>query len=186
MPTQAELRAELEYVIEPQVRQYCGPIFFTRSLHWAEGYVTANGSFGLVDTGSKKLLVTCHHVWDEFQRGRLNDPDLRMCLSVGKGPAVPFNPTNTIGEDRQSDIVAFDMGSLTAAIGALKFFSLRQNPAPRVAQEDIVFFSGFPGKLRLAEGRALTFSRAPCVVRLCSADPWHFRLNVSEFREEAR
>ena len=68
-------RRELEFVVEPQVRQYCGVIYFTRSLERAQGNVTANASFGLVDTGSKKLLVTCHHVWAEFQKARIESPD---------------------------------------------------------------------------------------------------------------
>src|SRR6266852_1816998 len=71
VPSTSKLtRNELEFLIEPQVRQFCGPIFFTLSLKSALGNVTNNGSFGLVDTGSKKLLVTCHHVWKEFQERR--------------------------------------------------------------------------------------------------------------------
>jgi hypothetical protein len=58
---------ELTFLIEPQISPICGPLFFTRSLESAVDNVTANGSFGLVDTGQKKLLVTCHHVLEEFE-----------------------------------------------------------------------------------------------------------------------
>ncbi len=74
------IRTLLEFVVEPEVRQYCGPVFFTRSLKVAGGNIVANGSFGLVDTGKKKLLVTCFHVWEEFQKAQRADSDLKMCL----------------------------------------------------------------------------------------------------------
>lgn len=57
-------RLDLEFVIEPQVRYFCGLIFFTKSMETPAGTIVNNGSFGLVDTGSRKLLVTCSHVWD--------------------------------------------------------------------------------------------------------------------------
>jgi hypothetical protein len=53
---------ELEFVIEPQIRGFCGPLFFARSLESAKGNITANGTYGLIDTGEKKLLFTCQHV----------------------------------------------------------------------------------------------------------------------------
>jgi hypothetical protein len=40
-----------------------------------------NGSYGLVDTGSMKLLVTCRHVWEGFQSYRKKAYIFR-CLSA--------------------------------------------------------------------------------------------------------
>jgi hypothetical protein len=45
----ATLKDDMEYVIEPQVRKFCGPLFFTTSPENVLA-ITNNGSFGLVDT----------------------------------------------------------------------------------------------------------------------------------------
>src|ERR1035441_4870910 len=108
---------ELEYVIDPFAHQFCGPIFFTKSLETAEGNITANGSFGLVDTGLKRLLVTCYHVWDEFQMRSLADSNLRMGICLDTKNPIVFAPTRAIGEDQELDIVTFDMEPLLQACG---------------------------------------------------------------------
>ena len=132
-------RTELEFVIEPEVRQFCGPLFFTQSRQTAFRSVTDNGSFGLVDTGQKKLLVTCLHVWEAYQQKRLQNPDLKLCLCLDKGNPVLFAPDKPIGENQKLDIATFDMEPLLAACGGRKFYSLKQNPAPKVEKGDLLF-----------------------------------------------
>jgi hypothetical protein len=178
MPT----RTELEFVIEPQVRKFCGPIYFTRSLDEAEGNVTANGSFGLVDTGTKKLLVTCYHVWDEFQKERLERPELKMCLCLDQGPAALFESPEPLGEDPEFDLATFDMQPLLAACGSRKFYQLNQNPPGRVREGDAVFFIGFPGNLRRVIGGELRFGRVPFGVKVCSVDGWHIQSEISKLK----
>jgi hypothetical protein len=172
-------RTELEYRIEPEVRQFCGSIFFTKSLETPLNNITANGSFGLVDTGSKKLLVTCYHVWDEFQEAHLENPDLVMCLCLDKGNPVVFAPDKPIGKDRELDLVTFDMEPLLAACSKRKFYPLNQNPAPRVAKGDALFFIGFPGNLRIIVNDALGVGRAPYAVMCCSVDGLRFHSDIS-------
>lgn len=172
-------RRELEFVVEPQVRQFCGAIFFTRSLEKAEGNVIANGSFGLVDTGSKKLLVTCYHVWDEFQKALPENPNLQMCLCLDRGNPVVFSPDKPLGADRDLDIVTFDMEPLLAACGKRKFYPLNQNPARKVAKGDVLVFIGFPGYLRCVVDEALGFGRSPFGVRVCSVDGLRFHSDIS-------
>jgi hypothetical protein len=58
----------LEWIVEPQVTRFCNPVFFITSDKKVAGHIEASGSYGLMDTGRKKLLVTCHHVFDEFRR----------------------------------------------------------------------------------------------------------------------
>jgi hypothetical protein len=74
----------LKFVIEPQINPFCGPLCFTRALEWAAGHVITNGSFGLVDTGKRKLLVTCYHVWEEFENLQRKCPELKMCIFLGR------------------------------------------------------------------------------------------------------
>jgi hypothetical protein len=92
MPTTtSEELAKLQHQVEP----YSGPIFFTKSLKTPLGNVTNNGSFGLVDTGKRKLLVTCHHVWQRFQEERGKEPELKMCICLDT--PVCFAPTGAWG-----------------------------------------------------------------------------------------
>lgn len=83
---------DLRFIIEPEIRGYRGPLFFTRSLKIAAGEnVITNGGFGLVDTGQKKLLVTCHHVWKTFQELHDSDPNVRMCICLDAQSPVVFD-----------------------------------------------------------------------------------------------
>ena len=173
-------RTELEFRIEPEVRQFCGPIFFTHSLETPLGTVTANGSFGLVDTGIKKLLVTCYHVWDEFQKARLENPDLMMCVCLDWKNPVVFAPNKPLGEDQKLDIATFDMEPLLAACGGRKFFPLNQNPPRKVEKGDALFFIGFPGNLRCVVENKLGVGRAPYAVMCCSVEGLRFCSDISK------
>ena len=171
-------RMELDYVVGPYVRQFCGPIFFTNSLQVPNA--SANGSFGLVDTGRKKLLVTCHHAWEEFQVARHNQPNLQMCLCLDQGPPVVFAPSSPIAEDPRLDIATFDMKALLAACVGRKFYPLMQKRPRKVLAGDGLFFIGFPGRMRRIEHGAIVFGRAPFAVHLCSADSWHIQSDISK------
>src|SRR5208283_1577369 len=98
---------DLKLVVEPEVRQFCGPLYFSRSLETASGVIN-NGSFGLVDTGSKKMLVTCRHVWNEFRKARRENSEVKMCVCLDSGPFVVLDADEPLGEDEKLDIATFD------------------------------------------------------------------------------
>ena len=105
---------DLIFVIEPQVRRFCGPLFFTASFDTPPGNIPHNASFGLIDTGKKKLLVTCHHVWNDFKELRSENPKLMfgVCFDMPK-PIVITDPDSlVVDEDKRCDLVTFDMESL--------------------------------------------------------------------------
>jgi len=178
MPT----RVELEYFVEPQVRKFCGVIYFTRSLEEAEGNVIANGSFGLVDTGSRKLLVTCFHVWDEFQKARHENPRIKMCLMLDKGPALVFAPGKPVGEDPEIDLATFEMDPVCVASANREFYPLKENPPRKVSEGDVLLFIGFPGNLRRVTKEGLGFGRVPFGVKVCSVDRWHIHSEISKLK----
>jgi hypothetical protein len=180
------LRMHLGFVVEPEVRQFCGPLFFTRSLKVATDNITASGSFGLVDTGKRKLLVTCLHVWEEFQKAKLADPDLMMCLCLDKGNPVVFAPDEPLGEDRELDVATFQMESLLPACDRRKFYPLHQNPARRVAKGDKLFLIGFPGYLRLALDEFVKFGRQPYGIGVASVDGLLFHSDISRLNLDPR
>lgn len=138
---------------EPVARQHCGPIFFTRSLIRAskEDIIT-NGSFGLVDTGVKKLLVTCNHVWQGFDDERFKDSNVKMCVCLDSKNPVYLDEKHLIDRDERSDLATFDMTELLPACGGLKFFNIRSKPPPKVNRDDTIYLIGFPGHGRNAAG----------------------------------
>jgi hypothetical protein len=178
-------RKELEYVIEPQVRQFCGPLFFALSLETPFNNVIANGSFGLVDTGSKKLLVTCLHVWNEFQQQQLENPGLNLCICLDKKNPVVFAPKQPLGEDSELDIATFDMEPFLDACSGLQFYPLKQNPPRRVNVDDALFFIGFPGDMRFETENMLGVGRAPYAVRVSSVDGSRFHSDISPVLKRA-
>jgi len=137
MPTTTfEELAAFQHQVEP----YSGPIFFTKSLQTPLGNVTNSGSFGLVDTGKKKLLVTCHHVWQGFQEECSKEPDLKMCICLDK--PFCFAPTGPVGEDKSLDIATFDIDPLLGGSTRCKFCTWDQNAAPTIVEKDPLLFIG--------------------------------------------
>lgn len=178
------IREQLLWVTEPEVRQYCGPMFFTTSLQKAIGNVSANGSFGLVDTGERKLLVTCHHVWDTFQTEREQKPESKICLCLDQGPPIVFQPKAPIDADRRLDLATFDMEPYLAACSGRKFFSIRNRPPSKVKAGDKIYFIGFPGYLRVETDEYIKFGRSPFALGVSSVDGFRFHLNAERIETQ--
>ncbi len=150
---------DLRFIIEPQISPYCGPLFFARSLETAVGNVVANGSFGLVDTGKKKLVVTCCHVWDDYQNLRKSDSELRMLICLDRKPPVVLDSIAPIDQDPKLDIATFDAASLQGACGDRKFYPLNLNPPPRIHKGEKLAFIGYPGRFRSETELGVHFGR---------------------------
>lgn len=149
---------ELKFVIEPQISPYRGPLYFGRSLETAMGdSVIANGGFGLVDTGKKKLLVTCHHVWEGFQEERRKDSSARMFVGLDRQPPVVFDQSEPIDHDKSLDIVTFDMTPMLAFCDGRKFYPLNRNPAPLPAKGSQLVVVGNQGIFRSGTKNGLCF-----------------------------
>jgi hypothetical protein len=163
--------------IEQHVRQFCGPISFIKSLQKAPGNVTNNGSFGLVDTGRKKLLVTCHHVWTGFQEERSRNPDLKICICLDR--AFWFTPDKPVWGDENLDIVTFDIDPHLGGCSQRKFYPWHQDTVPVIEKGDVLFFIGFPGYLRRESGGCVTFGRSPFWMKVHSVDGQHVLCDIS-------
>jgi hypothetical protein len=157
-----------KFIIEPKIGPHRGPIFFVREHEIAIGSVEANGSFGLVDTGKKRLLVTCQHVWDDFKQRRRGDPQLRMRIGLDSNQTVVFSPGRPLGEDRELDIATFDLEPLLAACPERKFYPFDPKTAPRVAKGDRIFFVGYPGAFRCATDKGV--QSGSVVYDICVSD----------------
>src|SRR5436309_13690454 len=95
---------EIEFWIEPQINPYRGPLFIPRSLESPVGdNIITNGGFGLVDTGRKKLLVTCQHVWKQFQDEHSQHSNVRMCGCLDQHCPLHVHQKDPIDQDSKPD-----------------------------------------------------------------------------------
>jgi hypothetical protein len=174
---------EVQFVLAPQINPYRGPIFFDRSGKSAAGdNVITNGGFGLVDTGEKKLLVTCHHVWKAFQDENFADPNVRMCVCLDRNCPVVFAPSRPIDYDEILDIATFDMEPVLAACAEKKFYPLKQNPAPRLSKGDRLILLGDQGIFRSGTVQGLEFGVTTYAVEVSSVDGLRFHSDISKMK----
>lgn len=179
-------RQEMTMLSEPEARKYCGPIFFTRSLLKAsKETIIASGSFGLVDTGVKKLLVTCHHVWEEFEERNFHDKEVKMLVCLDKQNPVYLDDKHLIDHDKQADLATFDMEDLLSACGGLNFFNISLKPPPMVKRGDIIFLIGFPGHGWVEGDSFISFTRNPFGMIISSVDGNRFHTNVTNLKWDA-
>jgi hypothetical protein len=171
---------DLKLVVEPEVRQFCGPLYFARSLESASGVIN-NGSFGLIDTGRKKMLVTCHHVWNDFQKAQQQNPELKMLVCLDSGPFVVLDAEKPLGEDKKLDIATFDMEPLLGACGGRKYYPLNQKPPRKVERGAVLFVVGFPAHFRTVKDIHLSYGRQAIamVVADCNHDGSKFISNIT-------
>jgi hypothetical protein len=174
---------DLEYLVEPQIRPCCGPIFFTRSLKsGAADDIVESGSFGLVDTGTMKLLVTCHHVWEKFEKLRAENPQLKICICLNSNSIVPLEPIQPIDQDKKLDIASFDMKPFLEQGGDIEFFSLNCNHVPRVKLGDWLVFLGFPGRIKAPTSIGVRFDRRFHATRAYDVTDWRVVSNLTRLK----
>jgi hypothetical protein len=140
----------LSVVIEPQISPFRGPLFFARIQETASGSivnVVDQGGFGLVDTGKKKLLITCSHVLDGFLMAKKKDADLglHLCLNLQQKRVLLFDERHPIAEDKSLDIVVFDMEPLKTLCEGLQFYPLHQKPPPPLVKGSRIVVLGNQG-----------------------------------------
>jgi hypothetical protein len=151
---------DLEFLVDPQIRRCCGPIFFARSLDadLAEN-VAANGSFGLVDTGKRKLLVTCQHVWEAFDAAKIQHPAMRLCICLSSNSIVTLHPVQPIDQDETLDLASFDMEPFLDQCAESTFVPFDCDKVPPVCKGDALAFVGFPGHVVAQTSIGAKFNR---------------------------
>lgn len=149
---------ELKEVFGPIIQPCCGPIYFATSLESAVGTDDANGSFGLLDTGTKKVLVTCNHVIEDFAAlSTQKKAWLGVCLEEGQ--PVVLDLGSLIDRDAELDLAVFDMEPLLRFCRGREFYNLHLNPPPLVKRGDGLVFHGYPGERRKGKATGLEFGR---------------------------
>ena len=140
-----ELELHQTFMVEGQILNYCGPLFFSCSHELRPENVKRNGSFGLIDTGQKRLLVTCHHVIDEFRKLRDAGQVKEMAILLGVGYPTRLAESQLIDSDERLDLATFDMETLLPHCPKKNFYPICSSPAPQLRPKDILAIIGYVG-----------------------------------------
>jgi hypothetical protein len=115
--------------------------------------VTNNATASFINTGTKKLVVTCAHVVEEFRAKRQADPTLWMALGF-PGPAnkvvvVPEEQLIECGRRETVDLASFSLREpdVITEFGK-QYFPCSSWPPPRPSTRGVLGIVGFPGELR--------------------------------------
>jgi hypothetical protein len=181
----------LKMIVEPQVRKFCGPLFFVSSKATPKGTINGSASFGLVDTGQKKLLVTCWHVL--FGEGGFKDvhstnPAFLFGIGFGGTKPVSLNYEDLmekkVDDDRRCDLVTFDVSDALDLVAAsnLEFYNLKANRPPSVEIEDVLYFIGFPSKGRIENETSVGHIRQPFGLQVAQVNESNFMASVTNLK----
>jgi hypothetical protein len=160
----------LNMTIEPQVRRFCGPLFFVSSNVTPKGTINGSGTFGLIDTGQKKLLVTCWHVVfgpGGFQEVHSNNSDFRFGVGFGGqySHSIAYKDLMEmmVDESRRCDLATFDVSDALDLVAAsnLEFYNLKANRPPKIQVSDVLYLIGFPSKDRIENEKSVGHIRTP-------------------------
>ncbi len=161
---------KLEWLSSELVR-YCGPIIVAPSIDSLPAAMTA-GTYSLIDTGEKRLLVTCCHVWDEYDAMYDRNSKVVLAVNLGDGDCtIAFkNPlAHRLAFDRDLDLVVLEFDPKAIPVRHQKhWFKIPEWPIPQVAKGDCIATLGFPRARRKVTGIHVTFGCA--ALPFCATD----------------
>ena len=150
----------IQSIEEKVLLQHCAPIFFLPYPGAMPGSITNNGTVALLNTGRRKLLVTCHHVWSGFEEYRKEHPSARLgtVFADGFGQPVFVDELAMLDWDEGLDILIFEAAPHRWPMGGKEFFRIHHWPIPKAQKGEIVAFLGFAGEGRNTAGNIGQFS----------------------------
>lgn len=156
---------------------FCGPVFITPGVNTYPEQMIDNGTYSLIDTGERRLLVTCHHVWQAYLDHRQNHPETNFGLNLGDGDAtIGFNrpERHLIDSDADLDLAVFEFEPSQILINKnaishqKNWFRIRHWPIAKAKEGDCVVLMGFPGKEIRKEGPLCVVNAYPIPLRVSS------------------
>ncbi|SRR6266540_4188330 len=129
-------------IIEDRLQKHCGPLFFISSMTPPIDLLR-NATYGLVDTGERKLLLTCYHVWDYLQELRLTHRDAEIAINLAAGASPVISDAPIIAADRDLDIVVIDPKLHVGELGDRAFFKMTNWPQSPIRSGEVIAFLGY-------------------------------------------
>ncbi len=155
-----DVRRFVEALSREMVR-HCGPVFITPGLNTYPEAMIATGTFGLIDTGKRHVLVTSHHVWKRFEIERSTNPAAVLALALGdQDGCISFKRPDAqiLDADEELDLIVFDFApedirvNREPVVHAKTWFPIRNWPIQEAVKGETLVMMGFPGKL-VTKGR---------------------------------
>jgi len=142
--------------LDNELFRFCGPVFVAPALKSYPKQMIGNGTYALIDTGEKRLLVTCCHVWDEYEKHHDDNSETVLAVSLGDGDSnIAFkNPkSHLVSIDRDLDLVVLEFEPKGIPVSHNKsWFRVSNWPIPRIEKGSHIVTLGFPGDWRRAAG----------------------------------
>lgn len=149
--------------LDCELFRYCGPIFVAPALNSYPEQMIGNGTYALIDTGERRILVTCCHVWDEYEKHHDSNSEAILAVSLGDGDSnIAFkNPKNhLVSINRDLDLVVLEFEPKEIKVPHNKsWFRILDWPIPRIEKGSHIVTLGFPGVWRRTSGVECVFRR---------------------------
>lgn len=138
-------RIDVVHVLWPQISPFCGPLYFgTSNVETID--VERSATFTLVNTGTKKLLITNAHVLNAFEQEKRVQSHLKFWVCLHGGQQFILDVGRHCGYDRSLDLVAFDMDKSDEQL-PIRFYQMNF-PVRRLGLGDKILSVGYPGCFR--------------------------------------
>jgi hypothetical protein len=170
-----KLESSFVQQIATELIRFCGPIFITPGLMTYPSDMIDSGTYSLIDTGRKRLLVTCHHVWQEYLENLKTNPDTTLGLNLGDGNssiAFACPERQIIDADPELDLVvfAFDPAQIRANNVAVRhkkeWFPIGEWPIAHAQEGSYLVLMGFSGEQSEKKGTQITFMTQPVPLKV--------------------
>jgi hypothetical protein len=157
---------------EDMVRRMNVPFFWSD----ADGLILANGTLCLIDTGTRKIGVTCDHVYDEYLKARLKDDHVETQF----GGTTVYPETRLIARDHVLDLATFDVPEVLVYASEESFYHTPPKWPPNpVSMEDVVLYGGYPQSERIVRHGNVNSGFQYFATRVNSVDPEKIALEPS-------
>jgi hypothetical protein len=161
--------------IANEMLAFCGPIFITPGLLTYPEQMIDNGTYSLINTGRRQLLVTCHHVWQAYLDHRAMNSETALCVNLGDGDAsIAFAKPESqlIDYDPDLDLAVFDFEPQQILVNGAQvkhqkdWFPIHTWPISKANDKGHVVLMGFPGKFIKKNKQPCTFTGQPVRLKI--------------------
>ena len=151
-----EKMKEIMALFTKSFQKYTSMLFFAKDQRDPNS-VFDNGTVFFLNTGTKKILVTCGHVIQGFLDKKSEVPDIYLGLTGASGfPPIDISDFTLIDLDtKQYDLATFEIPDKLVADLKKEFFMVTNWPPIKPNVGDSIFLLGFPGIHRHTSSRGL-------------------------------
>lgn len=143
------------------IQSCCAPVFVCARIDSPASAVDDNGTCGFFETGTRKLLITAHHVVQSFQKMKSVQGEAVFAINVGPGNTIALPEISIIDEEeRFLDLAILEFPHLDTCGGpcSKRYFPIRTFPPPLPTTGEALSLVGYPGILRKASEGGGSFS----------------------------